>query len=245
MVEGATLMSSGALMGERFRVIRELGRGGAGTVFLAEDLKLKRRVALKLYHRRGTDEQARLVHEAQVAAQFEHAGVIRILDVDLELGAIVMECVHGGSLKSMIARGESNLAQCRKTLLSVCVTLEHIHGKGWVHRDIKPSNILLRRTGEPVITDFGIARKEGDSQAAQGTIGEGSMGFMSPEQALPGEILRSADVFSLGASAAQLFRSIDEELPAELAEPFGRAMAQEASERVELPELASVLMEQQ
>ena len=110
-----------------------------------------------------------------------------------------------------------------------------------MHRDIKPSNILIRRTGEPVITDFGIARREGDSQAAQGTIGEGSMGFMSPEQALPGKIHSSADVFSLGASAAQLFRSTAAELPEELAGLLRRAVSHDAGERAGLPELIAAL----
>jgi serine/threonine-protein kinase len=182
-----------------------------------------------------------LLHEAQVAAQFEHAGVIRILDVDLSLGAIVMEWVQGGALKQMVAREGDSFETRRDALFQVCDTLIHLHERGWVHRDIKPSNILLRSSGIPVISDFGLARKEGSRLEMVGPVGEGSLGFMPPEQARSGPVHRSADVFSFGATAAKLFRGMGELVPAELANALLQAVSVKPLERVNLEQLHRAL----
>jgi serine/threonine-protein kinase len=196
---GATVMAEGALTRGRYRVVRELGRGGAGTVFLADDVALGRQVALKVYHRRGRVDRERLLHEARVPAQLEHPSVVRVLDVDLELFAIAMEATDG-SVKDA-ARGRVISPQ---TVLawgvSICDTLDWLHGQGVVHRDLKPSNFLLRG-GRVVLTDFGLASRAGVATSAGG---EGTTGYMSPEQRRGDPASPAMDIHALGVSLEEM-----------------------------------------
>src|SRR5690606_18990570 len=159
---GATLMADGALTRGRYRVERELGRGGAGTVFLADDLSLGRKIALKVYHRRGRAERTRLLNETRTAARLEHPGIVRIFDLDESLAAIAMERVLGGSVRGELKKGGIPLARIVRWAQTSADALAYIHAAGVVHRDFKPSNMLLRADDRVVLTDFGVACRAGE-----------------------------------------------------------------------------------
>jgi len=201
---GATLMADGAST-RRFRLREELGRGGAGTVFLAEEPALARVVALKVYHRRGRADRERLLVEARSAAAFAHPGVVRILDVDETLGAIAMEPLLAGSVRGAMERGAS-AAELRQLLAGVVEALRYVHAAGVVHCDLKPSNFLVREAvGElgarGVLTDFGLARGVGTPPRERG---EGTLAFMSPEQRGAQLAHPAMDVFAMGVSIQRL-----------------------------------------
>lgn len=199
---GATMMSDGALTRGRYRVLRELGRGGAGTVFLADDVQLARPVALKVYHKRGAQDRERLVHEARMPASLEHPGIVRILDVDESLFAIAMEAVQG-SLKDAARTMPHGQAPVLPWCISVTETVMWLHAQGVVHRDLKPSNFLSREGAlRVVLTDFGLAAKTGTSEAR--TRGEGTPGYMPPEQRRGEPAHPAMDVFALGISFEEM-----------------------------------------
>jgi predicted Ser/Thr protein kinase len=205
---GATVMAEGALTRGRYRVVRELGRGGAGTVFFARDVTLDRDVALKVYHRRGRADRERLLHEAKVPATLEHPGVVRVLDADLELFAIAMELTEG-SVKDAARPGELPIERVLGWARSLTSTLSWLHARGLVHRDLKPSNLLLRRD-RVVLTDFGLATPIGATVAAA-TVGggEGTAGYMPPEQRRGDPASFAMDVYALGVSLEEMLAWAD------------------------------------
>ena len=200
---GATVMAEGALTRGRYRVVRELGRGGAGTVFLARDVTLERDVALKVYHRRGRADRERLLHEAKVPATLEHPGIVRVLDADLELFAIAMELTDG-SVKDSSREGSLATERVLAWARSLTDTLAWLHARGLVHRDLKPSNLLLRRE-RVVLTDFGLAAPVGGTSGV-GTVGggEGTTGYMPAEQRRGDPATFAMDVHALGVSLDEM-----------------------------------------
>jgi serine/threonine-protein kinase len=201
---GATLMGGNAR--GRFRVLRELGRGGAGTVFLAEDADVGREVALKIYQRRGRAERMRMLHEARVPSRLAHPSVIRVLDVDETVLGIAMELVRGGSLRHAIDHGTIDRGRAITITRGIGVALAHVQASGWVHRDVKPSNVLLD-DDRVVLTDFGIASPIG----AAGVAGEGSIGFMPAEQRKGAAAATSMDVHALGKTVLEMVHGSDDD----------------------------------
>jgi serine/threonine protein kinase len=149
--------------------MREVGRGGAGAVYEAQDRELGRKVALKVYHRPERD-RAQLLHEARVAVSLQGEGIVRVLDVDPEHGWLAMEWAAMGALRGRL---DQPLETWAKGLASA---LARVHAAGWVHHDVKPANVLLRSPGRPLLTDFGTARRTGEPSPP------GSLGFVSPER---------------------------------------------------------------
>ena len=207
---GATIATQGALTRGRYRVEQELGRGGAGTVFAASDLALERRVALKVYHRRGRIERERLLAEARTPARIEHPGVVRIFDLDERLGAILMEWVHGGSVRRQLTVGDVSLARVRRWMGTALEALHFVHSRGFVHRDVKPSNFLLRADDRVVLTDFGLAMELGDTPKSATGLGEGTLRYMPPEQRSGAPAHPSADVYALGVTLRELLEATAE-----------------------------------
>jgi serine/threonine-protein kinase len=236
---GATVMAEGALTRGRYRVVRELGRGGAGTVFLAEDVALGRQVALKVYHRRGRADRERLLHEARVPAELEHPSVVRVLDVDLELFAIAMEATEG-SVKDASRGGALAAPRVLAWGLSICDTLAWLHARGVVHRDLKPSNFLLRRGDRVVLTDFGLASRMGTSASAGG---EGTAGYMPPEQRRGDPASAAMDVHALGVSLDEMLSWADWSASASpaLAHAIAAMRASEPGARPTIAEVRGVL----
>ncbi|MCA8956909.1 MAG: serine/threonine protein kinase, partial [Planctomycetes bacterium] len=188
-----------------FRIVRELGRGGMGVVYEAEQTSLGRRVALKVLHAASAAlapaQIERFRREAAAAAKLRHPGIVPIHAVGEAEGVhfIAMELIEGQRLSEHFAgRGEPR--QVAGLIALVADALGHAHDHGIVHRDIKPQNILVAADGSPRVVDFGLAKDlQREGLSVEGTLA-GTPYYMSPEQALPGHgpIDGQSDVFSLG-----------------------------------------------
>ena len=192
-----------------YRLLRELGRGGQGVVWLAEDTRFGRQVALKVAPRPpGAEDLApRLRREAQAASRGNHPGLCPIYDVgaDERQAWMAMRYVPGETLERRIARRAADpLEQRLEWLERVSLALHEAHEAGVVHRDVKPGNIMLEPTGQPVLLDFGIAR--GDELVQLTLTGDalGTPAYMAPEVLRGERGDRRADVWSLGVSAFEL-----------------------------------------
>ncbi|MBA3636664.1 MAG: serine/threonine protein kinase, partial [Rubrobacteraceae bacterium] len=197
-------------LGDRFVLVRELGRGGMARVFLGRDEVLDRPVAVKVVEPDPDDPEAglRFQREGRAAARLSHPNIVRVFDAGedelngREVSYIVMEYVPGGDFKDLMDR----CGPLPETLLSrvgadVASGLAHAHERGIVHRDIKPRNILLDERGSPKLADFGIAR------ALNGTTSHnrrgaylGTAAYSSPEQLCGERVTPKSDVYSLGAT---------------------------------------------
>ena len=173
-------------------------------MFAASDLAIDRRVALKVYHRRGRVERERLLAEARTPARIEHPGVVRIFDLDERLGAIAMEWVQGGSVRRQLGLGEVPPERVRRWALTALDALAFVHSRGFVHRDVKPSNFLLRSDDRVVLTDFGLAMPLGGTPRSVGGLGEGTLRYMPPEQRQGIPATPSVDVYAFGVTLAEM-----------------------------------------
>ena len=189
------------------KIIRYIGRGGMGTVWLGEHLFLRRQVTIKILHHdlsSDPEEMARFEREAIAAARLDHENIVRIHDVDEEQGRpyIVNEYVDGEDLEEVI-RKKSPLPVLRALHITrvVAKALEHSHAAGVVHRDIKPGNILIAKDGRIKITDFGLAREAGHKEVPleDGTV-LGTPFFASPEQISGMAADGRTDIYSLGVT---------------------------------------------
>jgi serine/threonine protein kinase len=192
----------------RYRILKKLGAGGMGTVYLAEDVKLRRKVALKVPHFRASIRAAgleRFQREARLAASIEHPNFCPVYDVD-EVDGIhffTMAYLEGTSLADLLA-GEQPWppAQAVDMVRRVALAVGQLHRRGIVHRDLKPANLMVRSSGEPVLMDFGLACSlvsESDRLTSTGEV-LGTLAYMPPEQ-LEGDRQQlgpTADVYSLG-----------------------------------------------
>ncbi len=213
---GATLLAPDAsqAMG-RFELLRELGRGGAGAVYLARDKRVGREVALKLYHPQArADRNARLRGEAQVAAAVASPCVVRVHDLFEDTGALVMEYASGGALRARVAKGNVTRGEALGWLRDVARALAHTHARRWVHRDLKPGNVLLRADGRAVLTDYGLARYEGQPSSAF----EGTAGYVPPEARSASTVTAAVDVYAFGALVRDLVPKADGALAALMAD---------------------------
>ncbi len=187
-----------------YRLLREIGSGGMGTVYEAEDTRLGRRVALKLLppeYSRDRRAKARFLREARAAAAVDHPNLCTIHDVGESDGRlyIVLSYYDGETLRERIRRGPLPLAEARDVTNQVARGLARAHEAGIVHRDIKPANVFLTRRGEVKILDFGIARLEGDEATVTRTGASwGTPAYMSPEQARGDSVDARTDIWSLG-----------------------------------------------
>lgn len=189
---GATIMTHGAHgLDSPFELVREVGRGGAGTVYEARDRELGRTMALKVYHHHERD-RAQLVHEARTAVRFAGAGVVRVYDMDPEQGWLVLEWAPSGTLKKRILDRAPSLVPIERWALPLAEALARVHHAGFVHHDVKPANVLLTREGAPLLTDFGTARAIGSPSP------EGSLGYVSPERAAGRSSDPRDDVYGFG-----------------------------------------------
>lgn len=198
----------------RYQIKSELGRGGMATVYKAYDPRFEREVALKVLPREMLHDpqfRVRFEREAKTIAALEHQAIVPVYDVGEEDGQpyFVMRYMTGGSLGDTIAKGPMSLAAATKIIERLASALDDAHLKGIVHRDLKPANILFDRTGEPYISDFGIA-KITQSQTATVTGGAivGTPAYMSPEQAQGEKIDGRSDIYSLGVILYEMLSGI-------------------------------------
>jgi len=207
-----------------YEVVRKLGEGGMGEVYLAHDTSLKRRVALKfLAHDLLRDESARrrFVSEARSAAALDHPFACKVHETGEADGRpyIVMEFVDGVTLKDRLTRGPIPTPEAVRIGLEVSEALECAHRHGLVHRDLKPSNIMLDPDGHVKVMDFGLAKRvpTGATDQAQATTADltepgmavGTLAYMSPEQLLGGQVDARADIFSAGVVLYEMLTAVN------------------------------------
>jgi len=200
------LLAPGQVLGDRYQIKSQLGRGGMGEVWRAFDLKLRVEVALKaMLPDLFKNEKRRdlLRREVRAAREVVSPNVCRIFDL-IEVGGselVSMEYVDGGTLLNVLhERGPLDLKEAQDIASQFLAGLEAIHQAGLVHRDVKPENIMITRAGRVVLMDFGLARQE-DSGA--GTV-SGTPAYMAPEQAMGGKVDARADVYSAGVVLAEM-----------------------------------------
>src|SRR5207244_1303795 len=155
-----------------YRILQAIGRGGMGVVYKAEDLKLRRQVALKLLPQfLARDSQAlhRFEREAQAASALNHPNICTVHEIDDADGLhfIAIELLEGETLKERIARGPVEVPEILGILIEICGALEAAHSAGIIHRDIKPSNIVLTRRGTAKLLDFGVAKRIGQEVGSE------------------------------------------------------------------------------
>ncbi|MBA2625957.1 MAG: serine/threonine protein kinase, partial [Acidimicrobiia bacterium] len=193
----------GRVLGGRYRLVAPIGTGASAQVFLADDVKLRRRVALKVLHPALADDQAflrRFRAEARAAAALSHPNLMAVYDWSDEDPYLVLEYLGGGSLRALLDRGRHlSVAQAVVVGLEAARALDYAHTKGFVHRDIKPANLLFGDEGRLRIADFGLARAL--SEATWTEPGDGLIGtarYAAPEQASGARVDGKADVYALG-----------------------------------------------
>jgi serine/threonine protein kinase len=262
-----------------FKILSLLGEGGMGKIYLAQDTKLHRRVALKVLPAKLAEDQDRIrrfVQEAKSAAKLHHPNIAQIFEIgDYEsTHYIAMEYVEGETLRQLLSRRKLEITKAVECAAQVAAGLATAHKEGIIHRDIKPENLIVTTTGQIKILDFGLAKlveKElGGAGVSELTTSYlysanattpgvilGTVAYMSPEQARAEKLDQRTDIFSLGVvlyemitgerpfkgkSAIDILHAItnqdlaqvtqiNSQLPPELADVLGKALAKETSER--------------
>ncbi len=180
---------------DRYKAVQEIGSGSFGSVWLAEDTWLNKRVALKIPHNQGLDFN-KLLAEPKLLAALDHPNIIKLLTVEKTPDAmfLVMEFVEGRSLRDRLNQAALPVPEAVGIARAILDALAHAHQKGVVHRDLKPANILLTPAGQVKITDFGTAHA---LRSGEETVAAGTLFYMSKEQLL-GRVLPASDVYSVG-----------------------------------------------
>jgi serine/threonine protein kinase len=232
----------------KYRLLGELGRGGMGTVYLAEDTALERRVALKVVATAASAPEAaeRMLREARILAGLEHPGIVPVHDAGaLPDGRVfyAMKRVDGQRLDALAA--SVPLPERLRIFRRICEAVAFAHARGVIHRDLKPENVMVGSFGEVLVMDWGVARVLSDpaptgspaaGSGASGATAEGTVvgtaGYMAPEQA-EGAVASTgprADVFALGGILAFLLRS-EPAAPRALAAIVEKARARQPEDR--------------
>ncbi|MFQ5641084.1 MAG: protein kinase, partial [bacterium] len=200
----------------QFKIVDYIGGGGMGTVYKAEDTKLKRLVALKflpMEFTRNPDAKIRFKHEAQAVAALDHPRIGTIFDIiETDDGQmyIVMAYYEGETLGKKMKRGPVQLEEAFGLVLQVANGLAAAHEKGIVHRDIKPANIIITKEGFVKIVDFGLAKLGDSTRITKSGTSMGTPAFMSPEQVKGIQVDHRSDIWSLGVI---LYELVTGELP--------------------------------
>lgn len=203
-----------------YRIMQKLGGGGMGEVYLAEDTKLRRRVAIKIPPADITsdsDRMRRFIQEARAASALNHSNIAAIYELGDDEGVpfIVMELVEGRTLHEAMNQGPLPEEQILQIAIQAADALQDAHSQGIIHRDIKPANMMLNSKGQLKVLDFGLAKLrrapttldkiEPDQETTTRTgVLLGTVHYLSPEQALGKEVDGRADIFSLGVVLYQL-----------------------------------------
>jgi eukaryotic-like serine/threonine-protein kinase len=202
----------------KYKILSTIGSGGFGTVYLAEDTWIDKKVALKVPHRQSVDF-GELLREPRLLAALNHPNIVTIMTAEKQEDVffIVMEYVRGETLEEVIARsGALDIPVALDYTCQICNALEHAHKSGVLHRDLRPSNVLVSDSGLVKVADFGTSRFL--EIAAHGTTVTGSPPYMAPEQ-FAGKALFASDIYSLGVTMFQMLTGdlpYDSPTPADL-----------------------------
>jgi eukaryotic-like serine/threonine-protein kinase len=233
----------GRVLAGRYRLLAPIGAGGSAQVYLAEDTRLRRRVAIKILHESYADDEGfirRFHSEAQAAAGLNHPNLLAVYDWgDDDVPFLVTEFIGGGSLRAMLDRGRRlSLPQATLVGLQAARGLDHAHRQGLVHRDLKPANLLFGDDGRLRIADFGLARALADAAVTEpsGAV-LGTARYASPEQAQGQALTGRSDVYALGLV---LVEAVTGEVPFAVDTTIGTLMAR-VSDSVPVPERLGVL----
>jgi serine/threonine protein kinase len=187
----------------KYKILSALGSGGFGTVYLAEDTWIGKKVALKVPHRQSVNF-GELLREPRLLASLNHPNIVAVLTAEKQDGVffIVMEYVAGETLENIIARdGALEMNRALDFSCQICNAMDHAHRQGVIHRDLRPANIMVAENGLVKVADFGTSRFL--ELAAIGTTVIGSPPYMSPEQ-FQGRATFASDIYSLGVTMYQM-----------------------------------------
>jgi len=237
--------SDADLLLERYRLVRRLGSGGFGTVWLAHDERLQRDVAVKRIPLDDTDPE-RAQREAQAAARLSHPGIVALYETGADDDAcyLVSELVRGETLRELLDAGALSDRDVAVIGAGLCEALSHAHSRGVIHRDVKPGNVMVcdSHAGDaPVakICDFGIARIVGAEALTHTGDVVGTLAYMAPEQAEGRKITAAVDVYALGLVLYEAFSGTNPVRgagPADTARRVGMELPELARLRRDLPE---------
>ncbi|HSR18939.1 MAG TPA: protein kinase [Ignavibacteriaceae bacterium] len=205
-----------AALANRFEILEEVGRGGMASVYKAVQKNLNRTVALKVIHKNLVHYKEfleRFHREAQLSASLNHPNIVTIYDQGSEnsIHYISMEYLEGLNLHHMIRdKGRLSTEESINIIAPVSEALDYAHNKGIIHRDIKSSNIIITSDGRSILTDFGIAHAVTATKLTQSGMIIGTPDYMSPEQAISGQVDAQSDLYSLGVV---LYECITGDLP--------------------------------
>jgi eukaryotic-like serine/threonine-protein kinase len=187
----------------KYKILSTIGSGGFGTVYLAEDTWIDKKVALKVPHRQGVDF-GELLREPRLLASLNHPNIVTILTAEKQENVffIVMEFVPGETLEAIVTRvGALDVSRALDYACQICNAVDHAHRQNVLHRDLRPSNVLVDERGLVKVADFGTSRFL--EIAAHGTTVIGSPPYMAPEQ-FRGKAVFASDVYSLGVTMYQM-----------------------------------------
>jgi len=202
----------------KYKVLSTIGSGGFGTVYLAEDTWIDKKVALKVPHKQDVDF-GELLREPRLLASLNHPNIVTILTAEKQekVFFIVMEFVPGETLEALIgSEGALDVARALDYTCQICNAVDHAHRHGVLHRDLRPSNVIVAETGMVKVADFGTSRFL--EIAAHGTTVIGSPPYMAPEQ-FRGQAVFASDIYSLGVTMYQMLTGVlpyDTPSPADL-----------------------------
>ncbi len=200
----------GQVFDRRYRINKVIGIGGMAVVFEAQDLLMRRNVAVKMLKDEiNRDEQSvkRFINESKAVAMLSHPNIVNIYDVSVkeDLKYIVMELVEGITLKNYILKkGVLSFNEIISITEQILLALDHAHQKGIVHRDIKPQNIMMLKNGRIKVADFGIAKLPNAETVTMTDKAIGTVFYISPEQASGKKIDRRSDIYSLGVTMYEM-----------------------------------------
>jgi serine/threonine protein kinase len=196
----------GQILG-KYKIISPLGSGGFGTVYLAQDTWIDKKVAIKVPHRQGLDF-GELLREPRLLASVSHPNIVAITTAEKQDNVffIVMEYVQGETLENIIAlTGSLDLSRALDFTCQICNAVDHAHRQGVIHRDLRPANVLVTENDMVKVADFGTSRFL--EIAAHGTTVIGSPPYMAPEQ-FHGKAVFASDIYSLGVTMYQMLTGI-------------------------------------
>jgi len=202
----------------KYRIISPLGSGGFGTVYLAEDTWIDKKVAIKVPHRQNIDF-GELLKEPRLLASLNHPNIVAITTAEKQdnIFFIVMEYVAGETLENILGHsGALDLTRALDYACQICNAVDHAHRQGVIHRDLRPANVLVSETDVVKVADFGTSRFL--EIAAHGTTVIGSPPYMAPEQ-FQGKAVFASDIYSLGVTMYQMLTGVlpyDTPTPADL-----------------------------